>query len=148
VLTAVVHSHKSGQTKNRYVQAHEWSIDTTVFSPKEQERDKHACMHMHVCMHVLTTAQPHLKGVRVLCCYYVANPSTVSVCLSVRVRPCVLMLVYPMMRCYICCNKHLMFGQTAVIHTHTYTHPHTFNTVTQAQSSVNSNEKHTHSLKR
>jgi hypothetical protein len=27
------------------------------------ERDKLACMHMHVCMHVPTAAQPHLKGV-------------------------------------------------------------------------------------
>ena len=46
------------------------------------------------------------------------------------------------------CNKHLMLGQTAVIYTHTYTHSHTFNTFTQAQYSVNSHEKHAHSLKR
>jgi hypothetical protein len=39
------------------------SIHTTVFSPKEKETDKHECMHMHVCMHVPTAAQPHLKGV-------------------------------------------------------------------------------------
>ena len=46
------------------------------------------------------------------------------------------------------CNKHLMLGQTPVIYTHTYTHSHTFNTFTQAQYSVNSHEKHAHSLKR
>jgi hypothetical protein len=46
------------------------------------------------------------------------------------------------------CNTHLMLGQTAVIYTHTYTHSHTFNNFTQAQYSVNSHEKHAHSLKR
>jgi hypothetical protein len=47
-------------------------------------------MHMYVCLQVPTrsAAQPHLKGVRV-CSYCFANPSTVSVCLSVHVRPCV-----------------------------------------------------------
>jgi hypothetical protein len=45
------------------------------------------------------------------------------------------------------CNKHLMLGQTPVIYTHTYTHSHTLNTFTQAQYSVNSHEKHAHSLK-
>jgi hypothetical protein len=46
------------------------------------------------------------------------------------------------------CNKHVMLGQTAVIHTHTYTHPHTFSTFTQAQNSVKRHEEHAHSLKR
>ncbi len=46
------------------------------------------------------------------------------------------------------CNKHWMLGQTTVIHPHTHTHSHTLNTFTQAQHSVNSHEKHTHSLKR
>ena len=46
------------------------------------------------------------------------------------------------------CNKHLMLGQTAVIYTHTYTNSHTFNAFTQAKYSVNSHEKHEHSLKR
>jgi hypothetical protein len=57
-------------------------------------------------MHVLTSAaQPHLKGCvslhymcECVCCYYFANPSTVSVFLSVHVRPCVLMFVYTILR--------------------------------------------------
>jgi hypothetical protein len=106
---------------------------------------------MHVCMHVPTAAQPHLKGVRghttcvSVCVATISllHPLCLSVCL-LHVRPCVLMLVYAMLRCYACvmCNKHLMLGQTPVIYTHTYTHSHTFNTFTQAQYFVNT-ETHT-----
>ncbi len=72
-----------------------------MFSPKEKERDKHACMQMHVCMCIF---QPQLnRQSRVLtvnymcecvCCYYIATPSTVSACLPVHVRPCVSPLQY------------------------------------------------------
>ncbi len=94
VLTDVVHAHKSAQTKNRYVHTHQCSIHTTVLSPKEKERDKHACMHMHVCMHVSTAALPHLKGVRVcttcasVCAATISliHPLCLSVCLYVYVR--------------------------------------------------------------
>jgi hypothetical protein len=130
----------------------------TVFSPTENERDKHACMHVHVCIHVPTahrssTASQGCASVHYMCecvcCYYFANPSTVSVCLAVQ---CHGTSVCP--DACVCndevlsmCNKHLMLGQP-VIYTHTYTHSHTFNTFTQAQYSVNSHEKHANSLKR
>jgi hypothetical protein len=66
----------------------------TVFSSKEKERDKHACMHMHVCMHVPTADQPHLKGVRVcttcasVCAATISliHPLCLSVCLYMYVR--------------------------------------------------------------
>ncbi len=107
-----------------------------------------------VCMHVPTTAQPHLKGVRVcttcasVCAATISliHPLCLSVCLyctSVCPDACIYNPEVLSM-----CNKHFMLGQTAVIYTHTYTHSHTFNTVTQAQHSVNSHEKHTHSPKR
>ena len=53
-------------------------------------------------------------------CYYFANPSTVSVCLSV----CTCTTVCPDACIYNAevlsmCNGHLMLGQTAVIYTHT-----------------------------
>jgi hypothetical protein len=97
-----------------------------VFSPKETETDKHACMHMHVCMHVPTAAQPHLKGVRVcttcasVCTATISliHPLSLSVCLYMYVRACIYNAEVLCM-----CNKHLMLGQTAVIYTHTYTHP-------------------------
>ncbi len=155
VLTAVVHSHNSGQAKHRYSHTHQWSINTTVFSAKVKGRDQHACMHMHVYMHVSTAAQPHFKGiptvrdwvrhVRVCALLLFANPSTVSVCTCTSVCPhaCI---YNPAMLCM--CNKHLMLDQTAGIYTRTYTRSHTFNTFTQAQYSVNSHEKHAHSLKR
>ena len=47
------------------------------------------------------------------------------------------------------CNKHLMWGQTAVTYTHTYTQSHTH--IQHFHSStvrINSDEKHTHSPKR
>ena len=80
----------SGQPKNRYLQKH-WSIiKTTMFSAKEKERDKHACMHMQVCIHVPTAAQPHLKGVRVwsVCAATTSliHPLCLSVCLYMYVR--------------------------------------------------------------
>jgi hypothetical protein len=65
-----------------------------MFSPKEKERDKRACMHMHVCMHVPTAAQPHLKVVRVfttwasVCAATISliHPLCLSVCLCMYVR--------------------------------------------------------------
>jgi hypothetical protein len=135
VLTAGVHARKSEQTKNRYVHAHQWNINPTVFSPKEMERDQHACMHMHACMHVPSAAQPHLKGVRVCTTWasvcvdtiLLIHPLRLSVCLSV----CTCTSVCPDACVYnaevLCmCNKYLMLGQTAVIYTHTYTHLYTY----------------------
>jgi hypothetical protein len=81
-----------------------------------------------------------------VCCYYFADPSTVSVCRSVHVR-CPDACIYNA-EVLSMCNKHLMLGQTPVVYTHTYTHSRTFNTFTQAQYSVNSHAKHTHSHKR
>ncbi len=57
VLTAVVHAHKvDKQTTDTYLQTHESSIQTTMFSA-EKERDKPAGINMHVCIHV-----PNLSG--------------------------------------------------------------------------------------
>jgi hypothetical protein len=78
--------------------------------------------------------------------YYFDNPSAVSVCLSVHARPCVLMLKQlwgPMQQLALESNS------CHICHIHsTYTHSHTFQTFTQVQYSLNSHEKHTHSLKR
>ena len=108
---------------------------TAVVYTQKKKRDKHACMHMHVCVSV--------------CCYYFANPSTLCVCLPV----CTCTSVCPDACIYNAevismCNKHLMLGKKPVIYTHTYTHSHTFNTFTQAQHSVNSHEEHANSPKR
>jgi hypothetical protein len=103
-------SQKWGKKTDTFI--HESTINTTVFSPKEKQRDRHACMHMQVCMHVPTAAQPHLQGLRVcstcvsVCCYYFANPSTVSVCLSV----CTCTSVCPdahqsILKCYPCATS-------------------------------------------
>ncbi len=70
---SVLHAHKSGQTKNRYVHTHKWSINTNVFAPN--------------------AAQPHLKGVRVcttcasVCAAIISliHPLCLSVCLYVHV---------------------------------------------------------------
>jgi hypothetical protein len=153
VLTAVVHAHKSGPTKNRYGHAHQCSIHTTVYSPKEKEKDKrmHAHALVHACAHRSSTTSQGCASVhymcKCVCCFYFASPSTMSVCLSV----CTCTSVCPDACIYntevLCmCNKHLMLGQTAVIYTHTYTHSHTFNTFTQAQYSVNSHEEKSYSL--
>ena len=121
----------------------------------------HACMHMHVCMHVTTAAQSRLSKVfecalHVPVCVLLRFRSSIHcVCLSV----CTCTSVCPDACIYndVCiynaevlsmCNKHLMLGQTAVRYTHTYTHSHTFNTFTQAQYSVNRHEKHVHSQQR
>ncbi len=117
-----VHAHKSGQTKKRYTlvkHTDDYALNET------KERDKHACMHMHVCMHVPTAAQPHLKGVRVR-----------TTCTSVSAT---ISLIHPL--CRSVCPY--MYANT-----YTYTNSHTFNTFTQAQYSVNSHEKHENSPKR
>ncbi len=129
----------------------EWSLHVCQ---KRKEISTHAHARVHACAHRSSTTSQGCTSVNYMCecvcCYYFANPSTVSLCLPVHVRPCVLMLVYTILSWYLfdtMCNKHFMLGQTAVIYTHTYTHLHTFNTFTQAQHSVNSHEKRTHSLK-
>jgi hypothetical protein len=112
-----------------------------------------ACMHMRVCMHVPTAAQPHLKGVRVrttcasVCAATISliHPLCLSVCLYMYVRLSWCFLNSAEVRCS---NKHWMLSQTAVIYTRLYTHSHTFNSFTQAQYSANSHEKHANSLKR
>jgi hypothetical protein len=88
-----------------------WSIQTTVFSPKKNDSGKrmHAHARVHACAHRSSTASQGCARAHYMCecvCwYYFANPSTVSVCLSVHVRPCVLMLVYTMLRCYPCATS-------------------------------------------
>jgi hypothetical protein len=85
-----------------------------VFSPKEKERDKHACV----------------------CCCYFANPSTVSVCLSVCTctSVCPDACIYnPEVLCM--CNKHSSDLRSNSCHIHsTYTHSHTFSDFTQVKS--------------
>jgi hypothetical protein len=73
------------------------------------------------------------------------HPLCLSVCTCTSVRPdaCIYNAEVLSM-----CNKHLMLGQTAVTYTHTYTHSHIQHFHSQAQYSINSHEKHTHSLKR
>ncbi len=66
-----------------------------------------------------------------VCCYYFANPSTVSLCLSVHVRPCL----------YIQSWGAIRVQQAFDVR-------YNSNTFTQVQYSVNSHKKHTHSLKR
>jgi hypothetical protein len=81
VLTAVVQC--------MLMKVHKQKTDTS-----EKERDKHACMHVHVCMHVPTAAQPHLKGARVcttcvsVCAATISliHPLCLSVCLYMYVR--------------------------------------------------------------
>jgi hypothetical protein len=100
---------------------------------KRKEISTGACMHMHVCMHVPTAAQPHLKGVRActtcvsVCVATISliHPLCLSVCLSVHVRRCVLIFVNAMLRCYACATsiwcqvKQLSY---TLIRTHTHTH--------------------------
>ncbi len=81
-----------------------------------------------------------------VCCYYLPNKSTVSVCLSIHVCPCVLMLLK---QCSGPMQQQAFDGSNSChIYTRVYTHSHTFNTFTQAQYSVNSHEKHENSPKR
>jgi hypothetical protein len=83
----------------------------------------HAHARVHACAHHSSTASQGCVSVSFMCecvyCCYFANPSTVSVCLSVHVRPdaCIYNAEVLSM-----CNKHLMLGQTAVLYTHKYTH--------------------------
>jgi hypothetical protein len=53
----------------------------------------HAHARVHACAPRSSTASQRCASVNYMCecvcCYYFANPSTVSVCLSVHVRPCV-----------------------------------------------------------
>jgi hypothetical protein len=69
----------------------------------------HAHARVHACAHRSSTASQGSASVHYMCecvcCNYFAHPSTVSVCLSVHVRPCVLMLVYTMLRCYACATS-------------------------------------------
>jgi hypothetical protein len=124
-----------------------------VFSPKEKERDKHACMHMHVCMHVTTAAQPHLQGVRVcttcasVCAATVATSLIHPLCLSLSVCTCT--SVCPDACIYnpevlSMCNKHFMLGQTTVIYPHTYTHNHTHSTLSLKHSTLYTSTRNTH----
>ena len=103
----------------------------------------HEHARVHACAHRSSTASQGCASVESVCCYYFANPSTVSVRLSVHVRPYVLMLAYTILRSspsstnIWCWVNQLSYP---LIRTHTHT---TFNTVTQAHYSVNSHEKHT-----
>ena len=68
------------------------------------------------------------------CCYYFANSSTESVCLSVRVCAGVLMLVYTMLRCY---ARWTSFWRSNGCNIHSYVHTqHTFNAFARVKDSV------------
>jgi hypothetical protein len=58
----------------------------------------HAHARVHACAHRSSTVSQGCASVHYMCecvcCYYFANPSTVSVCLSVHVRACVFHLQY------------------------------------------------------
>ncbi len=72
---------------------------------------------MFVCM-MCSTASQGCASVHCICmcvsCHYFANPSSVSACMTVHSCPCVLMLVYTMLRSYV--NKHLMWSNSCHIH--------------------------------
>ncbi len=106
---------------------------------------------MHVCMHVPTAAQPHLKGVRV-------RTTSASVCAATislihPLCPSVCLYMYVSVSSSLCIQRSsfatsISCDQTVVMKTYTNTQSHTFNTFTQAQYSVNSHEKHENSPKR
>ncbi len=143
VLTAVVHAHESGKKKNRYVHTHYFLKNKygCAFSERKgKEISTHACTCTYACMtppqinRISRCATVHYMCVCV-CCYYFANPSTVFVCLSVHVRPCVLVRVH---KCWGVMHVQQTFDhdvhQTAVKYTHgrekankqdLYTHTHT-----------------------
>jgi hypothetical protein len=128
----------------------EWSLHARARAcwqqrQKRKEISTHPHASVHTCAHRSSTASQGCASVESVCCYYFANPSTVSVCLSVNVRPCVLMLAYTILRSspsstHIWCWVNQL--SYPLIRTHTHT---TFSTVTQAQYSVNCHEKHTNS---
>jgi hypothetical protein len=105
-----------------------------------------------MCMHVSTAPQPHFKGVR-LCstCTSGSAPTillipglTVPVYLSVHVRPCVLMLVWTMLRSYEATNiwvKQLSY-MSCTLYVHKLTHIPNFNSSTVL--SKQARETHTH----
>jgi hypothetical protein len=78
---------------------------------KRKKISTHACTCKWACMcppqlnRISRVCECALNARVCVCCYYFANPSTLSVCLSVHVRPCVLMLVYTMLRCYPCATS-------------------------------------------
>ena len=115
-----------------------------MFSPKEK----------HVCLHVPTAAQPHLKGVRVcttctsVCAATISliHPLWLSVCLSVHVCPCVLMLVSTMLRCYECATS--IWCRSNSCHIHLIRHTRTHSTLALKYSTLYTGTWHTHSLQR
>jgi hypothetical protein len=109
VLTAVVHAHKSAQTKTDTVMHISAAyIRLRFHRKKRKEISTHACTCTCACM--CPPQLNHLNGVRVcttcasVCAATIPliHPLYLSVCL---VRPCVLMLVYTMLRYYACATR-------------------------------------------
>ena len=89
----------------------------------------HAHARVHACAHRSSTASQGCASghymCECVCCYYFANPSTVSVCLSVHVRPSVLMLAYTILRSSPCStNIRCWVNQLSYPLTHAYTYSH------------------------
>ncbi len=104
------------QKTDAFIHISEACIRLCCHRKKRKEISTHACMHVPPCAHrSSTTSQDFARAhymCECVCCYYFANPSTVSVCLSVHVRPCVSPLQY----------QFVLKGGNTITHPHKHTH--------------------------